>query len=166
MGDIMMRKMVWLAAASVLSATICDQVSARAVPQQSGAQASADVAGAQVAPEAGLTDIVVTAQRREQNLQNVAITVTAVSGDVLIERGVYDISQLGKFVPGFDFQLTGNDLRPAMRGVRTDSIDVNADPTIGYFVDGIYQARTSQASVGFVDVARVEVQRGPQGTLF
>jgi iron complex outermembrane receptor protein len=69
-------------------------------------------------------------------------------------------------VPGFTFGRSGVDARPAIRGVRTESVDVNADTTIGFFVDGIYQSRSSQATLGFVDLERVEVQRGPQGTLY
>lgn len=116
--------------------------------------------------EAGIGDIVVTAQRREENVQKVPIAVTAISGDTLLSRGVTDISMLSKFVPGFSFGRTGSDARPAMRGIRTANNEVNGDPVIGYYIDGVYQSRTSQAILGFVDVARVEVQRGPQGTLY
>ena len=132
-------------------------------PSQSVTPAATDAA----APEAsGLGDIVVTAQRREESLQRVPIAVTAVTGDTLISRGVTDVSQLAKFVPGFNVGRTGSDARPAMRGIRTANNEVNGDPVIGYYIDGIYQSRTSQALLGFVDVARVEVQRGPQGTLY
>jgi iron complex outermembrane recepter protein len=123
-------------------------------------------AAAPEAAETGVTDIVVTAQRREERLQNVPIAVTAVAGDTLISRGVTDVSMLSKFVPGFNFGRTGSDARPAMRGIRTANNEVTGDPVIGYYIDGIYQSRTSQALLGFVDVARVEVQRGPQGTLY
>lgn len=119
-----------------------------------------------VSPAGGVGDIVVTAQRREERLQNVPIAVTAVTGDTLTSRGVTDVSQLAKFVPGFNFGRTGSDARPAMRGIRTANNEVTGDPVIGYYIDGIYQSRTSQAILGFVDVARVEVQRGPQGTLY
>ena len=117
-----------------------------------------------VAQRAG--EIVVTAQRHEKNLQNVAITVTVISDDTLRSRAGTDVSALICLVPGFDFQMTSNGIRPAMRGVQTGSIDVNADPPIGYFVDGIYQDCSSQASIGFIDIAPVEVQREPQGTLY
>jgi iron complex outermembrane recepter protein len=114
----------------------------------------------------GIGDIVVTAQRREENLQTVPLAITAISGDTLKNRGVVDMSRLNEFVPGFSFGQTGSDVRPAMRGVRTANNGVTGDPTIGYFIDGIYQSRTSQASLGFADVATLEVQRGPQGTLY
>ena len=124
---------------------------------------------AQQAPaedEAGIADIIVTAQRREENLQDVPISVSAFGADAIKEKGLTDISRLEGLVPGFTFARSGVDARPAIRGVRTESVDVNADTTIGFFIDGIYQSRASQATLGFVDLERVEVQRGPQGTLY
>ena len=116
--------------------------------------------------DAGIADIVVTAQRREENLQDVPISVSAFSAEQMAERGTTDISRLEGMVPGFTFGRSGSDARPAMRGVRTENVGVNGDTTIGFFVDGVYQSRASQATTGFVDVERVEIQRGPQGTLY
>jgi iron complex outermembrane recepter protein len=116
--------------------------------------------------EAGIADIVVTAQRREENLQDVPISVSAFNADQLRAQGSTDISRLEGLVPGFTFGRAGSDARPAMRGVRTENVGVNGDTTIGFFVDGVYQSRASQATTGFVDVERVEIQRGPQGTLY
>jgi iron complex outermembrane receptor protein len=81
-------------------------------------------------------------------------------------RGTNDISRLEGQVPGFTFGRSGSDARPAIRGVRTENVGVNGDTTIGFFIDGVYQSRASQATTGFVDIERVEVQRGPQGTLY
>jgi iron complex outermembrane recepter protein len=116
--------------------------------------------------ETGISEIFVTAQRREENLQDVPISVSAFGAEQIAEKGLTDVSRLEGIVPGFTFGKAGVDARPAIRGVRTESVDVNADTTIGFFVDGIYQSRSSQASLGFVDLERVEVQRGPQGTLY
>jgi iron complex outermembrane recepter protein len=130
---------------------------------------SATSAIAQSAPadeETGIADIVVTAQRREENLQDVPISVSAFNADQLRAQGTTDISRLEGLVPGFTFGRAGSDARPAMRGVRTENVGVNGDTTIGFFVDGVYQSRASQATTGFVDVERVEIQRGPQGTLY
>ena len=125
---------------------------------------------AQAAPaaddEAGIADIIVTAQRREENLQTVPISVSAFNAEQLKAQGTTDISRLEGIVPGFTFGRAGSDARPAMRGVRTENVGVNGDTTIGFFVDGVYQSRASQATTGFVDVERVEIQRGPQGTLY
>ena len=116
--------------------------------------------------DSGVAEIVVTAQRREENLQDVPISVSAFGAKQIAEKGLTDVSRLEGLVPGFTFGRSGVDARPAIRGVRTESVDVNADTTIGFFIDGIYQSRSSQATLGFVDLERVEVQRGPQGTLY
>jgi iron complex outermembrane receptor protein len=116
--------------------------------------------------EAGIADIVVTAQRREENLQDVPISVSAFTAEQMAARGTTDLSRLEGQVPGFTFGRSGSDARPAIRGVRTENVGVNGDTTIGFFIDGVYQSRASQATTGFVDIERVEVQRGPQGTLY
>ena len=118
------------------------------------------------AEETGITDIVVTAQRREENLQSVPISVSAFGATEIAAKGLNDVSRLEGLVPGFTFGRSGTDARPAIRGVRTENVGINADTTIGFFVDGIYQSRSSQGTLGFVDLERVEVQRGPQGTLY
>jgi len=131
------------------------------------AQTTATPAPAAAAADTGqLSTITVTANRRIEDQQKVSTSVTALSGELLATRNIVDISQFEGLAPGFTFGRSGNDARPAMRGVRTEAVQQNADPTIGYFVDGIYKSRPSQALASFVDVDRVEVQRGPQGTLF
>ncbi|TDP61290.1 TonB-dependent receptor [Roseateles toxinivorans] len=124
-------------------------------------------AAAAPANEVGKLDtVVVTANRRLEDQQKVSVSVTGLNGNMLEERNITNVGQLESTVPGFTFGRSGTDARPAMRGVRTENVAVNADTTIGYFVDGVYKSRAQQAMLGFVDVARVEVMRGPQGTLF
>lgn len=110
--------------------------------------------------------IIVTAQKRDQNLQDVPLAITAIGGEALEDRGINDVTSLDTSVPGLSIGKSGSDARPAIRGVRTEEVDLFNDPTIGFFVDGIYKPRTSQALAAFVDLERVEVLRGPQGTLF
>ena len=112
-----------------------------------------------------IEEIVVTAQKREQSLQDTAVAVTAVSGDDLLANSVYDISRLEVLAPGLQFGISGNDPRPAMRGARTQQVEAN-DVAVAFYTDGLYRPRHGQALAGFVDVNRVEVLRGPQGTLF
>lgn len=114
----------------------------------------------------GLEEILVTAQRREENLQTVPLSVTALTADTLSRNDIRDLSRVEVLTPGFSFGKSGSDARPAIRGVRTENVAVSGDPTIGFFVDNVYRSRTSQANEPFVDVARVEIQRGPQGTLY
>ena len=113
-----------------------------------------------------LTTVTVTANRRIEDQQKVGVSVTALGSERLAERNITDLSQIEGISPGFTFGRSGVDARPAIRGVRTENVAVNADTTIGYFVDGIYKSRAQQAMLGFVDIGRVEIQRGPQGTLF
>jgi iron complex outermembrane receptor protein len=130
------------------------------------AQTAAPAAAASSADTGQIQSVTVTANRRIEDQQKVSTSVTALSGEMLSSRNVVDISQFEGLAPGFNFGRSGTDARPAMRGVRTEIVTQNADTTIGYFVDGIYKARSAQALASFVDLERVEVQRGPQGTLF
>ena len=113
-----------------------------------------------------VTDIVVTAQRREERLQDVPIAITAFNQAALTKGDVRDITRLEQFTPGLNFGQSGFDFKPAIRGAATTDVDTNSATPIGFYVDDIYQTLAVEASQPFVDVARVEVDRGPQGTLF
>jgi len=131
-----------------------------------GAALAQTAPAAPVADSGELSTVTVTATRRIEDQQKVSTSVTALSAEKLAERNIYDISQFEGLSPGFTFGRSGSDARPAMRGVRTEAVQQNADTTIGFFIDGIYKSRPSQALASFVDLERVEIQRGPQGTLF
>ena len=150
----LVREIAWVCAAWAASAGVTP------------ALAQAPAAAPAAAESRQLTTITVTANRRIEDQQKVAVTVTALPAERLAERNVLDLSNIEGLVPGFTFGKSGVDARPAIRGVRTENVAVNADTTIGFFVDGIYKSRAQQAMLGFVDVSRVEIQRGPQGTLF
>lgn len=137
-------------------------VSSLAATSPAFAQAATPAAAA----DEGLAEIVVTAQRRVENVQNVPIAVTVLSANALDRNDVRDLSRVEVLTPGFSFGRSGSDARPAIRGVRTENVGVSGDPTIGFFVDSIYRSRASQANEPFVDLERVEIQRGPQGTLY
>jgi iron complex outermembrane receptor protein len=127
---------------------------------------AASSAGAQEDDGGFLEEIVVTATKREMSVQDVSIAITAVSGVSLRDNGIVDITRLEVLVPGLQFGQSGSDARPAIRGTRTENVINNADPTIAFFVDEVYRSRPGQALASFVDAERVEVLRGPQGTLF
>ena len=110
-------------------------------------------------------EIIVTAQRRAERLQDVPLSVSAISGDALRNANVNNADRLEQVLPGIRIGRSGSDLRPAIRGTYTEIVSANADPRIGVYVDDIYQSRTSQVPP-IVDLARVEVQKGPQGTLY
>jgi iron complex outermembrane receptor protein len=139
-------------------------VSAPALAQTSSpAPAGSPAAG----NDTGVQEIIVTAQRRKEPLQSVPVAVTAIDSEGLAKAGIRDITTLGTLTPGLTVGQSGSDSRPAMRGVNTDnSRQAQADATVAFFMDGVYQSSNQQALQGFVDLARVEVQRGPQGTLY
>ncbi len=112
-----------------------------------------------------IEEVVVTATKRAASVQDISIAVTAVTGERLRELGVNDLFRLDKLAPGLHMGLSGADPRPALRGARTKQIEAN-DVAVSFYTDGLYRPRHGQALAGFVDVDRVEVLRGPQGTLF
>jgi iron complex outermembrane recepter protein len=112
------------------------------------------------------TGILVTATRRPAPVQEVPLSVTAVTGQSLQQNNIQDLSRLDALVPGLRVGTSGPDARPAIRGTRTQQVVGNADPQVAFYSDGIYRSRPSQALATFLDVDRVEVLRGPQGTLF
>lgn len=120
-----------------------------------------------VAADTGLTDIIVTATRRETSLQNTALAVSAISGDSLKERGIADAADLTKLVPAIKIgTLAGTSVQVTIRGVGNAGGNAFADAGIGFNLDGVYLARTTGASGIFYDLNRVEVLKGPQGTLY
>ncbi len=123
-----------------------------------------DMAAADQAAPGG--DIIVTAQRRSERLQDVPVAITALSAGDLDRMHVTNASRLEFATPGFTWGSQGSDSFPAIRGVRTSLVSAQNDPVIGFYLDGIYQSRTQQQSIPLFDIARVEIQRGPQGTLY
>lgn len=117
--------------------------------------------------DAGLEEIVVTAQRRETALQVTPIAITAIGGDRLAEDKIFTAADLASTVPAFS--LTANtplDLELNIRGITNTRLDSpTSDPSVGTFVDGVYIGRTGDYNFDFYDLERVEVIRGPQGVL-
>ena len=148
----------WFGSASALAMALCTS----AAMAQETAAAAPDGTSA----ETGMADIVVTAQRRSERLQDVPLSVTALSGEDLSRSRITDASRLQLMSPGLTWGQQGADSFPAIRGVRTQLVSAQSDPVIGFYLDGVYQSRTQQQSIPLFDIARVEVQRGPQGTLY
>jgi iron complex outermembrane receptor protein len=118
------------------------------------------------ADEGGIADIVVTATRREERLQDVPVTVTAITGDALTSANIGNVRTLNQIVPGFTGGRGGGAFFPVIRGVGSTGISVGDEPNVALYVDGVYQPDAVGNWVDLVEIERVEVLRGPQGTVF
>lgn len=131
----------------------------------SGAQA-AHAADEPAEAENGLSDIIVTAERRSQSIQDVPIALTALTGTDLDDRNIVTVEDLFQSVPGMRFSTAIGQAYINIRGVGGEP-NATGDPSVAFHIDGIYVPRMSSVlSAGLFDVERVEVLRGPQGTLY
>jgi iron complex outermembrane recepter protein len=110
-------------------------------------------------------DIVVTATRENTLLSKTPIAITAITGEGLLEAGITNPTQLEESVPNLSI-VRGNGLQITIRGVTSTDGTEKGDPSAAFLLDGIYLARPQAQEVSFFDLDRVEVLRGPQGTLF
>lgn len=134
-----------------------------------GAALASGEAGAQ---QGGLDTIVVTAQKREQSAQEVPIAISAYGGDRLDQLVVADLSGLSNITPNVNldnstpFGASQAILTAYIRGIGADDFAFNIDPGVGVYIDGVYLARSVGANQTLLDVERIEILKGPQGTLF
>jgi iron complex outermembrane receptor protein len=127
------------------------------------------VTASDVMEPAVIEEIVVTAQRREENAQSVPIAITALAEEDLKARQVTDVAGLRQFAPNLEIapgQANSQTLAITMRGQVELSNVPTLDPAVGVFLDGNYIARATGANLSLIDIERVEILRGPQGTLF
>ena len=124
----------------------------------------------QGAESAVLEEVVVTARKREESLQDTPISITAFSASALEEANMVDLRDIGKYTPGMSFTSYGMGSNEAgaifLRGIGQSDHMVTTDPGVGLYIDGVYVGRNQGAALDLLDLERVEVLRGPQGTLF
>jgi iron complex outermembrane receptor protein len=120
------------------------------------------------APEAASGEIVVTARYRDESLQQVPIAITAVSGESLNDRAIHNLQDLSATVPSVDFRngASNKDRTVFVRGVGTISTSPGVESSVSTVLDGVVLTRPGQATLDVGEVSRIEVLRGPQGTLF
>lgn len=137
--------------------------------------AATAMAGAQPADrveeedDIGIAEVVVTAERYGATVQTTPIAVTAVTGEQLADRQVNNVLEAASEIPGIMItpaQGSNTNARIALRGVNQSSAGINFDPAVGIYIDGVYQPRINGAFFEFFDLDRLEVLRGPQGTLY
>jgi len=149
-------------AAALCSAAVCVPALVLLAPPRAASAAEGQA----------LAEVVVSARRREETVQDVPVAVTAFDAAALEARNVHDISQVAEFTPNLQFDNTapvsGSSIASTVfiRGVGQTDFTLNSDPGVGIYIDGVYVARSVGGLLDLVDVERVEVLRGPQGTLF
>ncbi|MGI9555679.1 MAG: TonB-dependent receptor, partial [Cyanophyceae cyanobacterium] len=122
------------------------------------------------AASTSLEEVVVTARKREESLQETPISVTAISAETMTEANMVDLRDIGKYTPGMTFTSYGMGSSEAgamfLRGIGQSDHLFTTDPGVGLYIDGVYVGRTQGTALDLLDLEQVEVLRGPQGTLF
>lgn len=126
---------------------------------------ASSVALAQTSEPKILEEVLVTSQKRVQTLQEVPISVAAVTGEKIERMGIENLEDLTAYVPNIHFTETGLSTQMRIRGIGSDNSQ-GFEQSVGVYKDGIYHSRAQLFRAPIFDVERVEVMRGPQGTLF
>ena len=129
----------------------------------------ATLPAAAFAQQLALEEVVVTAQKREESLQDTPISISALSRDALEKIRFMDITDLTGEIPNLQIRSTAGDSNGAtiaIRGTVTTNPNINFEPTVGIYLDGVFIAKNTGNLLDFVDLERIEVLRGPQGTLY
>jgi outer membrane receptor protein involved in Fe transport len=114
----------------------------------------------------GVEDIIVTAQRRSERMQDVPIAITALSNERLAAAGVTDVTKLNTITPGLYIQASTGFVLPRIRGIGTSAAGAGLENSVAVYIDGVYLASGPGSLLALNNVERVEVLKGPQGTLF
>lgn len=130
------------------------------------AQSAADASAQNASTEGGLADIVVTAQKRSENLQDVPIAVTALSNQELAGANIQGQLALPKLTPNFNFTVTSSFASAYIRGVGTQFANPGLESSVSVYFDDSYIPRAASGMFAFNDIERIEVLKGPQGTLY
>src|ERR1700719_1928401 len=128
------------------------------------ADAATAAAGDSTSPEGTLYEIVVTAQKRSENLQDVPIAISTVSGEALAASAADSITALADMTPGLKMETVQGSIAPRIRGVGSDL--PNVENSVAMYVDGVYIASPSASLLSLNNIAQDETLKGPQGTLF
>ena len=154
--------------ATAAALALCLGAMAPAIAQNAGPTPGETAANAQ--QEGALQEVTVTARFRSENVQQTPLAITAVTADTLAARGQTDVTQLAQFVPNAVINPLGagwgSTIAATIRGVGLSDNSLSFEPGVPIYVDGVYLGRPQGAILDLLDLDRVEVLRGPQGTLF
>ena len=120
------------------------------------------------ADDDAVSEIIVTAQKREERLQDVPVAVSVISGATLANQGGVNLESAQYLVPTLNFRKSGTTINQSLflRGVGTSTFSIAGEPSVSTVLDGVVYSRAGEAFADLVDIERIEVLRGPQGTLF
>jgi len=115
-----------------------------------------------------LEEVVVTARKREESLQDIPVAATVFGAQALETRGVSDVADITHSVPNLSYQdrAGGHQTSIGIRGISSNVRNIGLEDSVGIYVDGVYIGRPMFYNIDLADVAQIEVLRGPQGTLF
>ena len=164
-----MRKGIWgtLLATTAATMIVAAPVRAQEVAGDNGTAQTDD----QLSPISE-GEIIVTARRTAERLQDVPVAVTALSGDALDDRAIATLDEIARYAPNIRFdgaaQLSGGNYNATVfiRGVGSNDFAIFSDPGVGFYVDDVYYARSIGGVMDAIDIESIQVLRGPQGTLF
>jgi len=111
-------------------------------------------------------EVIVTAQKRAENIREVPISITALRGEQIEEAGVTNDLELATVVPGLKVDRVGSSTIPAIRGVSSYITNVGVDNNVAMYIDDVYVSSGNSSTIDLPDISRIEVLKGPQGTLF
>jgi len=155
--------------AIVLTLALASPLLAQETPPTEAAPELEPAAEEEAESFAGVEEITITATKRAQNIQDVPIAVTAITSEGLEARGITDVKELQQAAPSLvitDSNSTTNGGVIRIRGMGTSGNNPGLESAVGSFIDGVYRSRAGLAMQDLIDVERVEILRGPQGTLF
>lgn len=142
-------------------------VAACLVPAHESAAQTTIAAVAAVEPESGgLEEVIVSAQRREERVQDVTVSLSVAVAEDLEKAGISNLRDLSAMVAGLNYTATGPFSQPNIRGVFTTFTQPGSDTPVGIYLDGLYQPNQAGTAFELPDVESIEVLKGPQGTLF
>lgn len=140
----------------LFATTLFSLVSGTAQSQTAPAQASA----------ATLEEVIVTAQKRAENIQDIPLAITQVDTEALFQRGGSNLEAVQGLVPNVEINTAAAATGVAIRGIYSTNDTQNGDPAVAFHIDGVYLGRPQSVGMLFYDLDRIEVLRGPQGTLY
>jgi iron complex outermembrane receptor protein len=167
-GNTLIRKNTSIGSFVAAAIFAAAEANSQSLPENSAAKTPNPSSASSEGGPTLIEEIIVTAQKREERLLDVPVAVTVLTGSMLENQQINDTNGLVKAVPSLTFQAGNNPSNNSfrIRGVGTSLFSLGVEPSVSVVVDGVVQARQAQNFMDLSDIERIEVLRGPQGTLF